>query len=166
MNMYSSSSTLFAMSGGIIPTTLWLVGLFLLGYLVWIVEPWELIRWKSPETLIPKSVKISGCTLIGDTKVPPTTLRNIIFLKKFVWVHGVFKVSQSAARAGYRVGYIAYDGTMRVCSSWLHDQSFRVRIGHEHCTFFAIDGLGNEIPLTLVVRCERGCTKHNKIHMI
>lgn len=99
---------------------------------------------------------MTGEFVKGDPESPPTTMLNILWLKYFVWKHAVFRVTDKAAQNGYRVGYRTHDGTCRIQDRVLHHVFVRMRIGHEGCTFFAVDRAGNEVwPFKFVTVVDR-----------
>lgn len=92
---------------------------------------------------------ITGAPVDGDLTQPPTRWWNHFFLARWGWkAVVVFAVDPDDAKAGYRVGYKpSTGGPTMLKSDILHDSSFRMKLGRENCTFFAIGASGQEIPL-------------------
>lgn len=96
---------------------------------------------------------VVGLEVAGDLAAPPTQWWNHLFLALWGWnTVAVLEVSEEAAKAGYRVGYRSFFGATMLETEVLHARRFRMRIGHEPCTFFALDASGREVPLLLVER--------------
>lgn len=97
--------------------------------------------------------EILGTAIEGDRTSPPTRWWNHIFLVLWGWkTVTVFGVSEEAVRIGYRVGYRPLCGQSMVEDRISHEPTFRMRVGHEACTFFAVTADGQEIPLQTVGR--------------
>lgn len=97
--------------------------------------------------------QVAGLAVAGDLAAPLTRWWNHLFLALWGWkTIVVLEVSEEAAKAGYRVGYRSFFGTTMLGEGVLHTRRFRMRIGHEPCTFFAADASGREVPLLLVER--------------
>ncbi len=79
----------------------------------------------------------------------------------------VFRVSShQQAEAGYRVGYIAHDGTCRVCGNILYGVEFAVRIGRENCAFFAVNLQEEQIRLRQVRSSYKKDLAEHKIRLV
>ena len=97
--------------------------------------------------------KVQGTAVFGDPMVPATKWWNHLVLLFFRWkTVVVFEVGLAAAKAGYRVGYLPVNGKAMIKDAGNFDQRFRMRIGRETCTFFAIAADGAEVPIRIVVR--------------
>jgi len=97
---------------------------------------------------------IKGTLVKGDKDVPPTGgslqhLRLLLFVWKTV---AVFRVSESDAEKGYRIGFIPQSGQAMVNKKLRHKSHFRVRVGHEDCTFFVVNSMGKELPMEMIAR--------------
>ncbi|MBM3204464.1 hypothetical protein FJZ48_00570 [Candidatus Uhrbacteria bacterium] len=99
---------------------------------------------------------IQGVKVPGDPRAPKTfhgylgkTRWWVIALKFIFWKEiALFRVDPQAAERGYRVGFRNVMGLTMILDRQVKDPLFRMRIGHESCTFFIIDHEGNELPLT------------------
>lgn len=90
---------------------------------------------------------VRGTFVRGDKASPKTRWYNHLFLALFGWkTVTIFSIPAEDAKRGYRVGYLPFDGEPMVESELNHESRFRMRIGHEACTFFAVDADGAEIP--------------------
>ncbi|MFA6100187.1 MAG: hypothetical protein WC750_04955 [Patescibacteria group bacterium] len=97
------------------------------------------------------SDKVEGKLVEGDKTAPPTKWWNFHWLLLFGWKNVViFKVSQEAAERGYHVGFRPLIGEAQFHFVTCHSRSFKMSLGHEDCTFFAIDDKGHEIPIELL----------------
>jgi len=100
--------------------------------------------------------KAVGVKVEGDSNVRPTTFVNRPYMQWFGWkTVAVFRVSAEIAKAGYRWGYIPTANGLAIGVPMLsvevfHDKVFRVRVGREDCTFFAVDADGKEVGLVFV----------------
>jgi hypothetical protein len=92
---------------------------------------------------------VTGTQITGDLDVPSTgNWLQHLWLLLFVWkTIQVFHVPIEIAEAGYRIGFVPSQGQPQMMSKIVYHPYFRVRIGHEGCTFFAINADGNEIEL-------------------
>ena len=82
---------------------------------------------------------IQGIKVSGDETAPPTRCWNHLYLLWFGWKHVVvFDVSEEDAQRGYKTGYVPFKGRPMINSVVRHARRFRMRIGHEDCTFCAI----------------------------
>jgi hypothetical protein len=105
--------------------------------------------------------KIQGIHVDGDAESPPTEWWNHLYLALWGWkVVTVFEVTEEAAMSGYRIGYLPFDGKAMLESAMNHDRRFRMKIGHEACTFFAIAPDGTEAELKVVSRTMKDDVKH------
>ena len=96
---------------------------------------------------------VQGVKVEGDKSAPPTKWYNHLILALWGWkVVTVFEVSEGAARIGYQVGYMPFDGKGMVESKVNYDRRFRMKNGHEDCTFFAVNPKGEEVALKVVTR--------------
>jgi hypothetical protein len=100
-----------------------------------------------------KGASITGTLVQGDPESPPTRWYNHLYLVLFGWkVTVCFQVSEYDAKHGYHVGYVPFNGKAMAEVDTYFDRQFRMKIGHEDCTFFAINRHGKEIPLKIVHR--------------
>lgn len=98
----------------------------------------------------------AGYRVRGDDKMPPTTKLNRWWLRNMLWnTVMVFRVPLAYANLGYRVGCIAQNGRAMVLKEPVHHHTFRLLVGREPVTFFAVDLNGNEINLQGVSRTNR-----------
>ncbi len=105
--------------------------------------------------------KVTGVRVEGDKTVSPTRWWNHLWLVLVGWkVVTVFEVSAEDAEQGYRIGYIAFDGKTMVESTVHHDRRFRMKNGHEDCSFFAVTINGREVPLTIITRTVKNDATH------
>ncbi|MBP9747587.1 hypothetical protein KBD13_01460 [Patescibacteria group bacterium] len=105
--------------------------------------------------------QVAGLEMAGDLAAPPTKWWNHLYLALWGWkTIVVLEVSEEVAKAGYRVGYRSFFGRVMLGEGVLHARRFRMQIGHEPCTFFAVDAAGHEVPLLLVERT----TKNNPVY--
>lgn len=96
---------------------------------------------------------VVGVMVEGDKNSPPTRWWNHLYLAVFGWkVVTVFEVSAKDAERGYSVGYLPIDGKGKVEIKLNYDRFFRMRNGHEDCTFFAINEKGEEVHIEVVGR--------------
>lgn len=95
---------------------------------------------------------ITGTPVDGDLTAPPTRWWNHLFLALWGWrAVAVFKVGEADAAAGYRVGYKpSTGGPAKLKTHASHAPSFRMKVGRDDCTFFAVGPGGKEIPLQFV----------------
>jgi hypothetical protein len=94
--------------------------------------------------------KVQGAAVLGDPRVPSTRWWNHLVLLFLYWKTViVFEVEAATAKEGYHVGYLPRSGRAMVKDTINHDQRFRMRIGREACTFFAIATDGTEIPIKI-----------------
>ncbi len=103
-----------------------------------------------------------GVKVGGDPKSPPTHWWNWFYLAKFGWkTVAVFKLKnpEDAAR-GYRIGYKPTTGDAtgetRVKSEVQTSFGFRMKVGYEECTFFAVDRNDAEVPIEFVAKTVKG----------
>ncbi len=95
--------------------------------------------------------RVEGILLRGDSKVPPTTWWNHLYLLHFVWKEvTILKVPDEVTF--YRVGYIPFRGKPKCSSTIMNAPRFAVRHGHEDCAFFTVLEDGTEIPLVISTR--------------
>jgi hypothetical protein len=97
---------------------------------------------------------VTGIKVEGDPNVPPTTRWNHLYLLLFVWkkvavLCVIEKCDFESTEEGYCVGYITRDGHKYIQTRRVKHGSFKMRLGYEGCTFFAIDHTGREIRLEL-----------------
>lgn len=86
----------------------------------------------------------NGILVEGDKTVPRTHWWNHLWLLWFRWTtHAVFV---NVSFAPCRVGYRDWRGKTKLNTEYT-DYDFRVRIGHEDCTFFGINAKGEEVAL-------------------
>ena len=99
-----------------------------------------------------------GVQCKGDKTVSPTRWWNHTYYVLFGWkVVTVFEVPVEYAERGYRVGYRPETGAAMLEDQVLFTPSFRVKHGHEDCTFFAISGVDGktEVPIKATVRAHK-----------
>lgn len=92
-----------------------------------------------------KEIK-NGELVKGDKTAPPTRWWNILWLLFFGWKKQAVLNNVMLGRA-CRVGYRDFHGKTMLNSEFTYERRFRVRIGHEDCTFFGIDADGKETVL-------------------
>lgn len=96
---------------------------------------------------------VTGTKTEGDKSVTPTRWWNHLYSALVSWkVVTVFEVPEQAARSGYKIGYLAFNGEAMIEDKVNHSRRFRMKNGHEDCTFFAITRDGEEVPLKVVAR--------------
>ena len=104
--------------------------------------------------------RCAGILVRGDKRVAPTNLFNWRFMvHQGGWkMMAVFRLANLAeATKGYRIGYRPSNseqwivGKERVLPELRTSEFFRMRIGHEDCTFYAVDREGNELGLVPVI---------------
>jgi len=88
---------------------------------------------------------VQGVLVAGDKCAAPTRWWNILFLLTLGWPMRAVLVNLSFNPV--RVGYRDANGKTMLTEEFVHDRTFCVRIGHEDCTFFAVNARGEEIPL-------------------
>ena len=99
--------------------------------------------------------KYRGVRVEGDKKVPPTRWWNYHLLLWWGWkTVAVLQVSPEDAKRGYQIGFRASNGEAKIMEQSVFHRRFRMRIGREDCTFFALKD-GQEIPLSLVARVKK-----------
>lgn len=105
---------------------------------------------------------MTGAHVEGDKNVPATKWWNHLWLVLAGWkTMVVFQVMDEAkAEAGYRVGYKDKFGRCKVCHVVSNSRKFKMLIGHEGCTFFAVDLDGNELPILALERLPRDSDLH------
>ncbi|MEO5928254.1 MAG: hypothetical protein ABIO72_06010 [Patescibacteria group bacterium] len=107
----------------------------------------KVMDWKT----FPGSVQ--GQKIEGDATASPTTWWNHLYMAKWGWkTVTVFEVTEEDALIGYQVGYKPFEGDVKADGKKHHDRRFRLKIGHEDCTFFAATLDGTEVPITVVTR--------------
>jgi len=107
------------------------------------------------EQLIPRC---QGVMVSGDENVAPTNLLNWAYMVHMGgWKSvAVFRVDPVAAAQGFRIGYRPSNpdqwiiGKERVLADFHTDEFFRVRIGREDRTFYAVGRDGKEVGLALI----------------
>lgn len=105
--------------------------------------------------------KIRSLCVEGDKTAPPTTWWNHLYLALWGWkVVTVFEVSVEEAKLGYRIGYLPVNGKAMIESRVNHDRRFRVKNGHEACTFFAIALDGTGVALKMIARSVKDDTTY------
>lgn len=103
-----------------------------------------------------------GTHVQGDASTPPTRWWNHWYLALWGWkIVTVFEVSADDAAQGYQVGYLPFDGDPKVEGKLNHSRRFRMKNGHEDCTFFAVTIDGQEVPLTVIARTDIQDTKYH-----
>jgi hypothetical protein len=96
------------------------------------------------------SGKVEGLLVEGDKTMPPTTWWNFHWLYWFGWKRVVvFEVSPEIASRGFHVGF-KQGSEAKVHFATCRVRRFKLRLGHEDCTFFAIDDTGREVPIKLL----------------
>lgn len=101
--------------------------------------------------------RVRGFPVEGDKSVAPTTWWRHIFLALWGWKTVVVLEVEDphAAADGYRIGFIPFRGTPQLKQKVLVDRCFRMKVGREDCTFFAVDRSGREIALRVIARTDR-----------
>lgn len=113
-----------------------------------------------------------GVTVPGDPSAPPTKWYNHWLLALAGWkTIAAFQVETDKS---FHVGFRNFKGEQYLCDKLLNSQpwqppkaadttpstgyrlpkidpGFRVKVGHEACTFFAVDQDGNELPIRHIV---------------
>ncbi len=120
-----------------------IIGLLMgLGLLTWRMNMWT-----------PFIGNVKGILVEGDKAAPPTRWWNQLYLVFWGWkTVTVFEVPGIAMERGYRVGYVPSKGVAMIESKVNHDRYFRMKNGHEDCTFFAVMPDHKEVPLVVVLR--------------
>jgi hypothetical protein len=91
---------------------------------------------------------VTGNVMYGDPKAPVSRWWNNWWLIAFGWKKvAVFEAKLPNPVDPFFVGFRASDGTMKLNDEPQHARMFRVLIGRESCTFFAVGTEGEEIPL-------------------
>ncbi|MBP9749030.1 hypothetical protein KBD18_02370 [Patescibacteria group bacterium] len=107
-------------------------------------------RWSQWEEYTGTAI---GTRVDGDPDVPATNTASHLYLRVVGWkMTAVLEISRVQAECGYHLGYIPFEGKPRFHTTVFYDTRFRMRVGHEDPTFFAVSTDGSEIPLTLVAR--------------
>jgi hypothetical protein len=109
------------------------------------------------EQIVPRC---KGVLVRGDPNVASTNLLNWAYMVHMGgWkTAAVFRVAPTDAICGYRIGYRPSNpdqwiiGKERILAELHTSELFRVRIGREDCTFYAVGRDGKEIPLETVAR--------------
>lgn len=101
--------------------------------------------------------RVEGVQVHGDKEVKPTRWWRHLFLALWGWkTVAVFEVEDPHAAAdGYRIGYLPFRGPAKLQERVLVDRCFKMKVGHEDCTFFALNRSGKEIALRVIARTER-----------
>lgn len=114
--------------------------------------------------------EVAGVLVPGDITVPPTTFWNWPWMVFSGWkMVAVLRVADGVAARGYYIGYRpTVQGRsavwkQRLQSDVFHAPVFRMRIGREPCTFFAIGVDGTEECLELVVTEDIKRGRHRKM---
>jgi hypothetical protein len=114
--------------------------------------------------------QIKGTLVEGDPSVRATTIWNWLLMKLWGWkTVAVFAVGVGDAEHGYRIGYLPMKngdtlvGQARLNIEIFPDLFFRVRIGREPCTFFALNLSGAEIALRLIAREDTRTGAHRDV---
>lgn len=96
--------------------------------------------------------RVEGVLVPGDPSVPPTRWWNHLFLALWRWkTVAVFEVADPLeAIDGYCVGFRPMEGPAKVEMGVEHNRRFRMKVGHEACTFFATNLGGNEVRIRLI----------------
>ena len=112
--------------------------------------------------------EVKGTRVEGDPAARPTRWWNWWYLAWWGWgTVVVFQIKYKIySSKGYRVGYKPSKGATRVKNVILQNRRFRMRIGHEACTFFAFNQKWKEIPLRLVARTTIWDAKYQKVPLI
>jgi hypothetical protein len=103
------------------------------------------------------SGRVEGVHVHGDKDVKPTRWWRHLFLALWGWkTVAVFEVEDPhAATDGYRIGFVPFNGPAKLRERVCVDRCFRMKIGREDCTFFAVDRSGKEIALRVIARTDR-----------
>lgn len=108
---------------------------------------------------------VVGTRVEGDPSVPPTRWYNHLWLLMFGWKKvAVFMAMNASAPA--RVGFRPFRGDAMLREEPLDRGTFRVRIGHEACTFFVVGDDGKEIPLELLKVTTRDDPGYDKVPLL
>ena len=87
----------------------------------------------------------------GDEEVPPTRAGRKWFDMRFFWrQQAVLQVMEEQSRRGFFVGFFDHKGRAFLRVRPIHDQKFRMRVGHEDVTFFALGNIRCLIQLRLL----------------
>ena len=89
--------------------------------------------------------EIRGVLIAGDKCSAPTRWWNILFLLMLGWPMRSILVNLSSNPV--RVGYRDMNGKTMLTTECVQGRKFCVRIGHEDCTFFAVNSRGEEVAL-------------------
>ena len=107
----------------------------------------------------------TGILVKGDPSVPPTRWWNHLYLLWFGWKQ--VAVFWAPARAmtyfSYRIGYRTCTGEAFIRVKPIQDNCFRMLVGHEDVTFFAVDRSYQEVPIGLAkvtARDDPTCTRY------
>lgn len=104
------------------------------------------MRWEE----YPRAAYIKGVRIDGDPTAWPTRWWNRWYQERWGWKNAAhFMVPLTETFKGYRIGYIPFDGPAMICAEPIEfpHQFFRMRIGREPRTVFAVDAGGWEIEL-------------------
>jgi hypothetical protein len=92
-----------------------------------------------------------GTKVSGDPTTWKTRRWLMWLLRRFVWKKAVVLRPEVKMGTRYRIGFRNAWGDAFVADQMSADQQFAMRLGHEECTFFAINRHGEvEIPLHVV----------------
>lgn len=98
--------------------------------------------------------QVEGVQVHGDKDVKPTRWWRHLFLALWGWkTIVVLEVDDPHAAAdGYRIGYVPFRGPAKLKDRVLVDRCFRMKVGREDCTFFAVNRFGKEVALRVIAR--------------
>lgn len=103
---------------------------------------------------------VRGIKVQGDKKAPPTRWWNHLWLVLFGWKTVVVFTGSVPIKlgltCGFKVGYRDFHGRAYISTGSVKAEGFKMLIGHEDCTFFAVtsDTL-EEIELVNAARVAR-----------
>ena len=88
---------------------------------------------------------MNGTLIEGDKHAAPTRLWNILFLR--LLGRPMRAVLVNLSEEPVRIGYRDFRGKTMLTTNFISDRTFCMRIGHEDCTFFAVNAKGEEVLL-------------------
>lgn len=93
---------------------------------------------------------VTGLKIEGDPSVPATKWYNHPYLAMWGWK--TVAVFEAQTDGEYFYGYKPFEGDSQVSSTPMTSKRFKMKVGHEACTFFTVDKDGKEVALTLIER--------------
>lgn len=107
-----------------------------------------------------------GITIDGDENASPTRWYNHLFQLLWGWrLVAVLEVADDPHRL-LHLGFRDHKGKAMVMTSPLPSRAFRVRVGHEGCDFFLVDGDGMEHVLRQIIRTTKDDPKYDEYPLL